>query len=176
MGWKAIKEHYRIDHAVAVVPGKGICIGSPYVHDLITIDDDANVIIGKLGVRPGEKLDRYREEMEADRAKLKAIIAQPDTFERSIAVFTYQGADIIECACEELGWPNVTHDGRMMYENMFSTDRAEVVDWAIRSARSSVEAWTENVARRQDELAETQQHLDRVNRNLTILLQREAPA
>jgi hypothetical protein len=173
MAWKAIKEHYRIDHSVQVVPGKGICIGSPFVHDLLTIDPEGRVIVGKLGVRAGDKLSRYRDEMEADPAKLKDLMEQPDVFERSIAVYTYEGADIIECACEELGWPNVTHDGRMMYENTFSPDRAEVVAWAVRSARSSIEAWTENFARAQDELNKVSDHLDRVNRNLALLLERE---
>lgn len=173
MGWKAIKEHYHIDHSVQVVPGKGICIGSPYVHDLLTIDAAGQVIVGKLGVRSGEKLDRYKQEMEADPAKLVELMAKPDTFERSIVVYTYEGGEIIECACEELGWPNVTHDGRMMYENTFSVDRAEVVGWAVRSARSSIEAWTENVARRQADLAEARGHLERVNRNLVRLLERE---
>ena len=30
MGWKNIKEHYRIGHTVHVTD-KGICIGSPYI-------------------------------------------------------------------------------------------------------------------------------------------------
>jgi len=36
MGWKNIKEHYRINHYVQVTE-QGICIGSPYIHNIIVI-------------------------------------------------------------------------------------------------------------------------------------------
>lgn len=173
MGWKAFKEHYRIAHDVQIVPDKGICIGSAYVHDIIVVGLDG-VITRVWSPRPGDELARYQEEISADPAKAKALIEQPDTFERSITVFTYEGSEIIECACEELGWPNVTHDGRMMYENTFSADRAEVVAWAIRSARSSIEAWTDIVAQRDKETADARDHLGRCTLNLATLLQREA--
>lgn len=173
MGWKAFKEHYRIDHDVQIVPGKGLCIGSAYVHDIIVVGFDG-VITRVWGSRSGDKLARYQEEIAADPLMAKALIDQPDTFERSIPVFTYEGAEIIECACEELGWPNVTHDGRMMYENTFSPDRAEVVAWAISSARSSIEAWTQNVDERARSYSEARAHLTRRQDDLRTLLSREA--
>jgi hypothetical protein len=37
MGWKTLKEHFDIEHFVQVTK-KGICIGSGFVHDLVTID------------------------------------------------------------------------------------------------------------------------------------------
>ena len=177
MGWKAIKDHYRIGHFVQVVPGKGVCIGSPYIHDIFVIDET-----GKLSKRDSDRfgggsmnadLRRYQEEFDADPAKLKALFEQPDTFEQSIPVYTYEGADIIECFCEQLEWPNVTHDGRMMYENTFSTDRAEVVGWAIRNARYGVEAWTDNVEQRVRDLQEATGHLTRRRADLKTLLERE---
>lgn len=174
MGWKAVKEHYRIDHDVQVVAGKGICIGSAYVHDLITVSLSGEVRPGRI-VRRGEpgKLGRYMDEMDADPAKLRELIEQPDHFERSIQVFTYDGAEIIECACEELGWPNVTHDGRMMYENMFSADRAEVVEWAISNARAGIENWTDIVRDREDQLREANAALELRKANLAALLENE---
>lgn len=168
MGWKSVKEHYRIAHDVQIVPGKGICIGSSYVHDLLVISETGDVTAGKLSL--GDNLSRYKDEMDADSVTLKALIAKPDTFERSIPVFTYEGAEIIECACEELGWPNVTHDGRMMYENTFSADRAEVVAWAIRSAEAGIEGWSERVAQAECDLSDVQARLSKCRDNLAILL------
>ena len=42
MGWKNIKEHYRIGHAVQVTDA-GICIGSPYIHNIIIIGVDGTL-------------------------------------------------------------------------------------------------------------------------------------
>lgn len=174
MGWKAIKEHYRIEHDVQVVPDKGICIGSAYIHDIIVIGPAGEIVKrydpGR-GWSVNADLHRYQLEMEADPAKLKQLIDQPDTFERSVQVFTYEGADIIECACEELGWPNVTHDGRMMYENTFTPDRDQAVRWAIRSARSSVKAWTSIVTERARDLDEARVHLLERQNDLRTLLE-----
>lgn len=173
MGWKAVRDRYRIGHLVQVVPGKGICIGSPYVHDLIVIDDAGTVTENHKVGMSGE-LGRYRDEMAADPALLQALIAQEDVFERSIAVYTFEGANIIELACEELGWPNVTHDGRMMFENTFSSNRDKVVRWAFRSARAGIEAWGERVAERERDLSEARAHLARRQNDLIALLARES--
>lgn len=167
MGWKALKEHYRIGHSVQIVPEKGICIGSAYIHDIIVVGFDG--VITKRD-RYGGELARYQEEIDADPAKAKALIDQPDAFERSIPVFTYAGAEIIECACEELGWPNVTHDGRMMYENTFSPDRAEVLRWAILSAESGVAAWIRMADERATAWREARAHLAKRQNDLTALL------
>ncbi|AHE56053.1 hypothetical protein [Sphingomonas sanxanigenens] len=169
MGWKAIKDHYRIRHFVQLVPGEGVCIGSGFTHDIIVINHMGGVekpYRPERGWSVNEDLARYQAEFDADPAKLKELLDQPDTFERSITVYTYDGAAIIECACEKLEWPNVTHDGRMMYENTFSTDRAEVVRWAIRNARARVEAWTDNLDERVRHLQEAAGHLARVRSDL----------
>lgn len=137
MGYKKLKEHYRIGHLVRVT-SKGICIGSPYIHDLIVIGLDGSIIKADDG-RDNEDLKRYMAEMKADPEKLREVVLAPDTFETSIPVYTYDGGNIIEKQCEEPGWPNVTHDGDMMFENTYSTDEGEVVKWAKQNAKSGIE-------------------------------------
>lgn len=136
MGWKAIKEHYRVKHIVQVTE-KGICIGSPYVHDLMIISLDGELLKGPSGT-VNDDLVRYHQEMLEDPSKLRDLASAEDTFSTSIPVFTYRGAEIIEKQCEELGWPNITHDGAIMYEGMFSTDRGTVVEWAKRNCLAGV--------------------------------------
>lgn len=172
MGWKAIKEHYAIEHLVQVT-SNGICIGSGYVHNLITITATGDLALSKIVRRGDGQLGRYIDDMEADLGQLRALIKKPDTFERSIPVYTYEGADIIECACEELDWPNVTHDGRMMYENTFSADRAQVVEWAIADARAGIENWSQIVDERQKDLEQAQAFLRQRHDNLAMLTMRE---
>ena len=144
MGWKNLKEHYRIEHYVQVAK-EGICIGSPYVHDLIVIGLGGG-LDGKIVKRDdgcsNEDLRRYMTEMEADPEKVRQLIETADTFEKSIPVYTYEGGEIIEKQCEKPGWPNVTHDGDMMYENTFTSDKKRAVKWAKGNAKGSKE-WCE---------------------------------
>lgn len=157
MGWKNVKDHYRIEHIVQVTE-KGICIGSPYIHDIIVIGMD-----GKLCRRyedgANKNLLRYQSEMEADLAKLQDLIAKPDTFEKSVTVYTYDDG-IIEKQCEEPGWPNVTYDGRLMYENTFSVDKDQVIAWAKRSADLAINAYSTDIQRLEKDLADRRAELE----------------
>lgn len=155
MGWKKLKNAYAIGHQVIVESGH-ICIGSGYVQNLAAI----NISTGKL-VRNGTFSDflerNYPELAAATPSELKALAQAPDEFEANITIFTFRDGDIIECLCEKPEYPNVTHDGRMIYESRFSTSIEEVVVWAKRD----LEIWTRNLDERieqlEKELAETRQ-------------------
>jgi hypothetical protein len=153
MGWKAIKEYYDIKHHVAYYPGQGICIGSNYVHDLITINIETGKLKPSKIFTPGDKncndeLNRYWAAMTAGPGKLMELLKQEDVFERSILVYTYHGGEILEKYCEKLGWPNNTHDGLPMYDNTYSADKDKVIFWAKRNASAGVR----NMARRIKEI------------------------
>ena len=152
MGWKNVKEHYRIAHQVQVCAGR-ICIGSSYISEIIVIGADGT-LEKRYDGRVIEDLVRYQREMEADPAQLRRLIEAPDTFSASLRVYTYEGGEIIEKFCECLGWPNVTHDGQMMYENTFSADREKVLAWARRNAELELEAALGNVREIEEKLEE----------------------
>lgn len=160
MGWKNIKDHYRIGHIVQIREGK-IAIGSGYVHDLIRITFDGQVSWGNLGPSSNDDLARYYEEMSADLSKLKELIDAPDTFGQSLPVYTYDGAEILEKQCEGYGWPNVTHDGCLMYDNSYSLDKKKVVQWAKRNADASVELTTDRIAEIRNDLTKAEARLAR---------------
>lgn len=157
MGWKSVKEHYRISHHVQVRDGD-ICIGSGYISEIIVIGSD-----GRIKKRSDElsnvELRRYLSEMDADVGKLKELVEMPDVFERSIPVYTYAGGDILEKRCETLGWPNVTHDGMMMYENTFSDDRDKVIGWATRNAELAIKNTEERIVDMEGELVKLNNRL-----------------
>lgn len=167
MGWKAVKDHYRIEHIVQVTD-KGICIGSPYIHDILVISKDG-VLMKPDRVSQNVSLRRYQDEMEADPALLQELVLREDVFDRSIKVYTYDGAEIIEKLCEEPDWPNVTHDGLVMYENTFSTDREKVVKFAWRNASAGVEAGRRYVKQTEEELASRRQYLAQAEADLARL-------
>ena len=166
MAWKNVKEHYHIHHTVHMSEGD-ICIGSAYVHDLIRISP----VLGFTFALPplSGDLARYWKEMEADLVTLRRLIDEPDTFSVSIPVYTYKGGEIIEKRCEDLGWPNITHDGEIMYENTFSADKAKVVAWAKRNAEDAIENMRGSIADEEKRLAERKRWLAGYEANLVKL-------
>jgi hypothetical protein len=167
MGWKNVKEHYRIGHIVQVAE-EGICIGSPYIHDIIVIGLDG--AIKKRDDRTSnDDLLRYQREIDADPETLKRLIEDPDTFSESITVYTYDGGEILEKQCEKPGWPNVTHDGCLMYENLFSTDKITVVKWAIENAKAAVKLTIDSILRLEKQLSESQKLLSEFKADLEKL-------
>lgn len=167
MGWKNVKEHYRIAHIVCVTK-EGLCIGSPYIHNIIVVAPDGTLKKRDTS-RVNDDLARYQREMEADPAKVRQLMDSPDTFGPSVAVYTYDGGEIIEKQCEETGWPNVTHDGELMYENTFSTDKATVLKWAKRNAEAGIEIWTGNLKEARKRVEKCESELAQATRELAKL-------
>lgn len=149
MGWKSVKEAYRIGHIVKVV-GDEIHIGSPYVGDLIRIDQSGKVTLNRVFDRRGD-LGRYMDEMERDPARLLALIRAEDQFGPTTTVYTWSDGHIIEKQCEETGWPNVTTDGQLMHDNTFSTS----VETTVARARADHDAWAARAADRVVEIEES---------------------
>ena len=171
MGWKSIKEHYKIGHIVQVT-SKGICIGSGYIHDIIVIDKDTGAVIKpylKDGWSSNDDLLRYQSEMDGDPEKLKELVFQEDTFEKNIPVFTFDGAEIIQEFCEELGWPNLTHGGNIMYENTYSQDVEQVIKWAKKEAEAIIKNSQCRIQEIKNDLSRHQERLSTAERNLTSL-------
>ncbi|OWK41170.1 hypothetical protein PSOLE_35730 [Pseudomonas oleovorans subsp. oleovorans] len=173
MGWKALKDAYGITHNVCVT-SVGICIGSGYVHDLVVVDP----VSGR--VRENEAFGRilsqyYPALAEASPAEILGQVQAEDTFEASIPVYTYEGAEIIEKRCEVLGWPNTTHDGDLMYDNKYSADRDVVIGWAKRSAMLEAKHLGEAIERLQIQLCDLQNRLASA-RTCRVRLDAEHPA
>ena len=150
MGWKTLKDHYRINSNIVHVTEEGIAIGSSS-HIVIGFD-------GQIKKRfDGDYLlefERCQKEIDANTGILRELIDTPDTFSQSIRVFTYHNGDILEAFCEEPGWPNVTHDGQIMYNNLFSTDRNEVISWALENAKARAEHCKDRIKRSEAELSD----------------------
>ncbi len=167
MGFKTLKQHYRIGHTVCVTD-KGICIGSPYIHNLIIVGLDGAIIKEDDG-RCNEDLKRYMAEMKADPAKLREVVQAKDTFEASIPVYTYDGGNIIEKMCEKPGWPNCTHDGDLMYENSYSTNKKKVVKWAKENAAIGIKWQSERVEEIKRDLAKLEARIKESQADLAKL-------
>jgi hypothetical protein len=157
MGWKNVKDHYQIDALVSVTEN-GICIGSPLIQEVIVIDW-GGTLIKKSGWLGGNKYQRYQEALEADQENLRQLIHAPDQFETSITVYTFKGDEIIERQAEAAGYPNVTHDGELMSDNEFTTDKQRAIRWAKEYAASNIEGRKNFVAHCEKELQKAKDNL-----------------
>lgn len=156
MGWKRVKERYDIRHIVHI-SGGNLQIGSPYISDLIVVAPDG--AFEKVYHHLSGDLLRYQQAIEADPAEFARLFAEKDEFERSVPVYTYRtykGAEIIETACEEFGWPNVTHDGQVMYDNTYFLERDKAVAAARKDAAAGLEWARERLEAARKELAKVE--------------------
>ncbi len=170
MGWKQVKEHYGItgpNRLVHVVNGE-IRLGVASITDLMKISADG-VLIKKDDVLRSADFTKYAAAMEADPAKLRELVLATDAFDTSLTVYTYDGGQIIEQKCEALGWPNVTHDGQLMYENTHSSDKAVVVEWARKNAAAGVSLCLRQVQRAEEDLAQAREWLAKEQEALATL-------
>lgn len=168
MGWANVKAHYRIGHIVHVCDNH-ICIGSPYCSELIKISIEGKIVKRQDFRSSNEDLVRYLSEMDADPEKLVYLVKQPDFFNETRIVYTWSGAEIITELCDKIGYPNVTHDGELMYENTFSTDKSQVIKWAKRDAECGIESARRNIAEKESELNAIRQRLAKAELNLAKL-------
>lgn len=150
MSWKKVKEYYKIEHIVSVKKDTGdIQIGSPYISDIIVVTKEGKFLqrYERAYNTTGDRLDRYQKEMEADIPKLVELINSPDSFCASKPVYSYDydTGKIVENYCEEYKWPNCTHKGSVMYDNVFFEDRRACVEYTLDGLKSRIECHKERI-------------------------------
>lgn len=168
MAHKLIKDHYRITHLVHV-RGDHICIGSPYIPDLMAIDRTTGALVKRYSSTDrwsaNQDLLRYEREFDADPAKLRELALAPDVFARSIPVYSYdETKGLITDACEDLGWPHVTHTGALQYENTWFAQPTD----ALLAGLNNAEAWVRNA---RTNIADLEQRLSKAKDDLVAAIQ-----
>lgn len=159
MGWKNVRDHYRIEHIVKLIDGT-MHIGSPLVGSLVTVTPDGEATVNKAFTGSAE-IHRYCDDINADPNMFMRLMASDDVFAASIPVYTWDGGRIVEQLCEEFGWPNVTHDGDLMYQNTHFLEREEALQYARRDAHAKVATLQETVEEARQRLAEREALLAR---------------
>lgn len=178
MGWKTFKERFGITkHIVTVVDGQ-IHVGSGFVGDLLVVDMKSGEIRENKTFK-GFLADCVPALQAASRAEILDAIHAADQFAQSIPVYTFRGAEIIEEMCEAPGWPNITHQGNLMYENRHSTYKDFVIRMAKRSAVANRDHSLELLEKAQKELLRCQALLvedEAIVRSLEAQFPEEIPA
>jgi hypothetical protein len=135
--------------------GEKVCVGSSMVHDLISVDKKTLQLRYALGY-PGRGRDTIKDaELLAiwdklqsliDSGEMKAIIEENDVIENPITVYTYDREfKIVESLTDAVGYPNVTYDGKQMYNNTHFADINDARREALKEARACHEADSERI-------------------------------
>lgn len=164
MRWKNVKDYFDIGHTVQKTED-GVCIGTLYSPALLVID--ATGAVTKHYEGEGSKdLARYLREMSEVPGLLRHLMWLPDEFATNVKVYTYQGGEVLEKQCEVPGWPNVTHDGVLMLDQTYSTDRNLVIEWAKRATEEDIRYCNHSIVQLKNSLRELH---ERMARNVTSL-------
>lgn len=159
MGWKTLREQYGIKHIVQRLRDGTFAVGSPYISRLLVVHPDGKVEPNSL-LTDNSELWPVIAAMRADPGAVRRAIEAEDVFATSVPVYSCEGAVLIESFCETPGYPNVTHDGTLMYENSYYLSRAEALEVFSQAASRSVEHREEAVTRAREELDKALERLD----------------
>jgi hypothetical protein len=141
MGWKNVKDHYGITDVVHVRDGH-IRIGALGDFNIIVIDPEGKIISARK--TDNADISRHLAEMRADRKKVRALVAAPDTFRETFPVYTCSGSQIVEARCERYGFPHTTTDGELMHTH-FYPEREQALEYGRSVARERVEFMRQQV-------------------------------
>ena len=134
--------------------GEYIAVGSSYIHNLISVNkstlkvkyalDTFNTGREAINHKPLEEIwDKLHELIES--GKIHDIIEGCDDIANPLPVYTVEDGQFIETTTDEYGWPNVTIDGKIMYENTHFKTKGEAVEWGIKSTINTLKWTDENI-------------------------------
>lgn len=124
MGWKAVKEHFNIQHPVHLLEGR-LCIASFFNSEQMSFDAQGQVVKPYLGTN--DEMSKYFQDIQLNREKFVELLKAPDVFGPSVDVFIYVlGSGLLELKAETPQYPGVTHCGRLIHD-YFETDKEKAV-------------------------------------------------
>ena len=140
MGWKTFKQAFGLERfQVSISDGK-VVIGAGLIPDRASVDLTTGELTGNNSFDCIFLQQHCRALLQSTAEQRLAALHAEDIFDTAITVYSYENNKILEHQCEVLGWPNVTHQGELMYDNLHSPDKALVVSWAKRDTMRRLEA------------------------------------
>lgn len=163
MGWKTFKEHFNIKHNVSVSDNI-LFIGSDLVKNLVEIDMKTGLFRSTHFQK--DLFKKYPELFKCGPEFLLELFNKVDYFEKCLTVYTFDGINIIEKKCEEYGFPNVTHDGTIMYDNEFFSNKDDVINAINTNLTCSIDRLIKYQEIKSNELNEINEELEKCKADL----------
>ena len=155
--------------------GEYVAVGSALCHNLISVN--------KATLEMAYALDTFGKgrdalgnvELVAIWDKLHELIASgdiqdiiegQDDIANPLPVYTADDGQIIESTTDAYGWPNVTADGKMMYDNTYFKTKKEAVEYGIIDLAAGISLIDGDISRLKKNLDEKRKQRNLYNRQL----------
>jgi hypothetical protein len=164
-------------YAVHFRDGK-VCIGSPYVSELITVHAETMQIKYALDTFHEGRKSIHSKKLEfiwdkllefIESGELKTIIENNDSTEGMFPVYSCKEGKIRQQFADVFGWPNPTHDGEMMYDGTFFKTETEAIEYGIKDLTGWCMHFKEHVAKLEGEIVEEKSRLEKWTDRLEAL-------
>lgn len=155
MGWKTVRDHYKIGHMVHIRDGK-LMIGSQLCSDLIQFDAATGKFLKYALGSSIEAKDCFpwsqRILADSKSGELAKLIAETDKIGETVPVYCHDYYQIIEKRAEPpVEYGNCCTDGELIYENTHWTSREDaeqdLLITSLHHEASNVEAMDEMIER-----------------------------
>ena len=159
--------------------GEYIAVASPYVHNIISVDKKTLKVKYALDTfGKGRDAISHGHELQAIWDKLHELIASgeiqdiidgQDDISNPLPVYTVEDGQLIESTTDEYGWPNVTVDGKPMFENTHFKTKGEAIAYGIEDTTIGLKWIDEHILEAETKLAKEKERRVRYSKRLDHL-------
>ena len=116
-----------------------------------------------------EKLD-YKLKKLVDSGQIQEYLNGNDEIEKKLPVYKEEDGEIIETYTDAYGYPNLTIDGYVMYENEYFKSKIACKKYAIKCCVSGIDNYNRYIQQKLKEIEELTVHINSCQRDLKKLL------
>lgn len=138
MGWKTFKDKFQLHKHIVYIENEILYIGLSILSTSIKISvKDGTFIRGFSKCVVNED---FRLLAKASNQEILDLLKVEDSFEKSITVYyVNSNFKISKTECEVFGYPNVTHDGKLMFDNLFFLEKEDAENKSLINHQSALE-------------------------------------
>jgi hypothetical protein len=138
-----------------------LCVGSSLCSDLISLNIETKELKYALDTwREGRKSIKYepleiiwdRLEELINNGEIDYYLEGEDEIENPLPVFSFSNGTLIKTTTDEYGWPNITSDGTLMYDNTFFKTEIDAIEYGIKETKISIRFSKEKYERLKSEI------------------------
>lgn len=140
-----------------------IAVGSALCHDLITVNKKTLKLKyaldtwheGRSSIKHDELIfiwDKLQNLINS--GEINNIIEGQDKILNPLPIFTVRNGRVVKSFTDKYGWPNVTIDGDLMYENTWFKTELEAINYGIKEYKAGMNMVQRTIDEKRKELKE----------------------
>jgi hypothetical protein len=139
-----------------------IAVGSPLCHNLISVDKKTLKIKyaidtwneGRSSLPNHDELRFIWDKLQEiiDNGQIKDIIEGQDEIENPLPVFTVRDGKLVKSFTDCYGWPNITIDGDLMYDNTWFKTELQAINYGIGEYQYGIKSLQNSIDEKRKEL------------------------